>query len=116
MQRIVIFVVLLAGLCPAEDFTIQAHQYFRIQISPNGLALDARLVAPDGAELSSAINEAGEHQPLSLIAVAPVEGVYRLELRLTDQNAPARRYEVGLAENRPSRSEDETRVNTTKSH
>ena len=38
-------------MCPAEDFTIQAHQYFRIQISPNGLALDARLVAPDGAEL-----------------------------------------------------------------
>jgi len=64
MQRIAIFIFLMAGLCAAEDFTIQARQYFRVQISPNGLALDARLLAPDGTELTSAVNEAGEQQPV----------------------------------------------------
>src|SRR5258708_13993287 len=114
MQRIAIFIFLMAGLCAAEDFTILARQYFRVQISPNGLALDARLLAPDGTELTSAVNEAGEQQPVSLSAVAPVDAVYHLDVRLTDPNAPSRRYEVALAEVRASKPEDETRVNAMK--
>lgn len=101
-------------LAPGQihTYTIQAsaRTYFRILIAPNGNVLGIRLLAPDGAELTTAVNEAGEQRPLSISQIVSADGAYRVELHLTDPEAARRSYGIHLEELREAVPGDEQRV------
>ena len=87
-----------------------AGEYFRIVIQPNGSPISAQLSGPSGSSLSAATNPAGQQRALSISCVAAEAGAYTVRLSLTERDPPIRNYTITLAEVRPARAQDATRV------
>lgn len=87
-----------------------AGDYFRILIQPNGSPLSVQLSGPSGSPLTTATNPAGQQRAMSISAAAAEAGVYSLRISLTDPDAPIRNCAITLAEQRPARAEDATRI------
>ena len=85
-------------------------EFVHLEIRPQGLPLEGRLLPPSGAAALATVNEPGEQRTLPVSFVAEAAGVYRLELRLTDSAAAPHTYEIRLADRRTARPDDVKRV------
>lgn len=87
-----------------------AGEYLRIVIRPNGSPLSVQLNGPSGSALTTAANPAGQPRTMSISFVVAEAGAYSIQLSLADRDAPIRNYTITLAEQRPARAEDATRI------
>ncbi len=83
---------------------VAAGEYFRVVIQPNGSPLSVELNG------RAETNLAGQPRALAISATAAEAGVYQVRLNLTDADAPIRNFTITLAELRPARPEDATRI------
>jgi hypothetical protein len=74
-----------------------------------GINVAVAVFGPDGKNLVEAdINGMWESEKVSLIAETPMS--YRLEVRVSEKNAPKGRYEVKVEEQRAATERDKSRV------
>ena len=102
----------LAAAGEARSWQVAGHDgdFLRFTIQPNGLPLKIRLTAPDGSEAASISNHAGDFRTISVSHIAAQAGTFRLECSLASGEAPARRFDLQLAELRPATDGDKTRI------
>ena len=101
-------------LTPGEQHTYELHvvseQYVHILIEQARVDVAARLLDPNGGSVVEMENATGEEETLPLSLIAPVSGIYTLEINLRGKNATAGRYRLTAAELRSVQPEDEKRI------
>jgi CHAT domain-containing protein/Tfp pilus assembly protein PilF len=99
---------LSAGESHAYRVALDAGQYFHALVETRGTDAGVTLAAPDGQTLVRLDCREREGTPVSL--VVEVSGTYRLEVRSLEERDRRGRYELRVAELRPSTATDKYRV------
>lgn len=90
--------------------TLRAGEYLHLEVQQDSLPLTVRLLSPEGKPLAERVNpEQGPvMSPLSFIA--PADGSYTIEARLTDQLPVAKGYDIEITQLHPAAPVDFKRV------
>jgi CHAT domain-containing protein/Tfp pilus assembly protein PilF len=85
-------------------------QYARVAIDPRSAVLSVKLFAPDGAKLLEVLMVNTAQEPTRISLIAQPSGQYLIELSPAQDNAPSRRYAIGIEDLRPATTDDQDRV------
>lgn len=101
----------LAGV-GTDGYTYQAdrEQFVSIVVDQRGIDVVVRLIDPAGKTLVEMDSPNGATGPEPLMFVAETAGTYRVEVQSLDPKAALGRYEIRVAEARPSTSTDRSRI------
>lgn len=91
-------------------FTLAAGQFLRVVIDQRGVNLLITLVAPDGKKIADLDSPVGAQGPEPVSLIAETAGLYRLELRTWQAQAPRGRYAAKIEELRTATPSDKARV------
>jgi len=99
-----------SGEVHVYKITLGAATYLRLLITPRDINLQPQLIAPGGSENIGVPFFPNEKGTMFFSLVAESPGSYRLEIRATEDNAKAGRYEVKVEELRSATEQDRIRV------
>jgi CHAT domain-containing protein/Tfp pilus assembly protein PilF len=92
----------------------EAAQFFHVIVEQRGADVAVTLVGPDGGKLFEIDSPNGAEGPEPVLWVAETAGNYRIEVRTSDEQAKAARYEARLETLRASTDADRNRVAATR--
>src|SRR5688572_4596560 len=98
---------LAGGKSHSYRVRLAANQYLKVVVNQKGIDVVVLVFGPEGRKLTEVDNTGG---PETIFAVAETAGEYRVEVRTADSEAPAGKYEIGLAELRESTARDRVAV------
>jgi CHAT domain-containing protein/tetratricopeptide (TPR) repeat protein len=89
---------------------MHAGAYARINVQRKGIDVLVNVSSPDGTNSWQYENPAGPESPMSLSILATAAGLYTIEVQPIEKWVADGRYEIRLAELRPSGPQDEKRL------
>ena len=89
---------------------LQAGQFLRVIVREEGIDVIVRLLDPQGAELTGVDGIAARRSDEDLAALAPVSGLYRLEIRAPKRGTTPERYLLKVEGPRSPKEEDGIRA------
>jgi CHAT domain-containing protein/Tfp pilus assembly protein PilF len=92
------------------QITLGAGQFLHVEVDQRGVDVLVTFFGPDGGKLAEVDSPNGRNGPEPVFYVAEASGVYRLEVRSPDKNAPEGRYEIKLEELRAATPQDKIRI------
>jgi CHAT domain-containing protein len=101
---------LAGGQTHSYQVTAEAGKFVQAIAEQRGIDVSLAVFAPDGTKLLENDNAEGTQGSEKVGFVASVAGVYRLEVRSVDKDAPAGRYEIKIQEVRPASQQDDDRM------
>ncbi len=100
---------LAGGQAHTYQLTVGAGQYFRVIVEQRGIDVVVALSAADGQQLYEVDSPNGTAGTEEIPFVTPEAGRYLISVRSPDQQAPAGRYLIRVAELRSAVASDESR-------
>ncbi len=100
---------LAGGQTHSYQLTVGAGQYFRVIVEQRGIDVVVALSAAGGQQLYEVDSPNGTAGTEEIPFVTPEAGRYLISVRSLDQQAPAGRYLIRVAELRPALAGDESR-------
>ncbi|MGH9843947.1 MAG: CHAT domain-containing tetratricopeptide repeat protein, partial [Blastocatellia bacterium] len=88
------------------QMTLTEGQFLSVAVEQRGIDVAVRLLGPDGKLIYEFDSEIGSRGQETVLLVAEVSGNYRLNVRATQNGAPAGRYEIRMAELRVATEKD----------
>jgi tetratricopeptide (TPR) repeat protein len=90
--------------------TLESGQYLHLVVDQRGIDVLVTLFGPGKKRVIKIDSPHGMQGPEPVFAIAETSGTYRLEVQSLENNAPAGRYEVKIANLRMATSQDRDRV------
>ena len=99
------------GLAPGEthtyDITLGASRYLRLFVDPQELDVSLSIVGPDGHPRLTKISSYGQQEPVDASLVVRIAGIYRVEVRATENNAHPGHYQIRVDQIRTATTRDD---------
>lgn len=103
-----------AGQLHPYTLTLKTGQYLQHFVEQRGINVALTLLAPDGAKLKEVNGQRFRQGIERLYWVSDSAGIYRLEVRAIEKDAPAGRYHVRVEEIRDATEKDRLQVAAVK--
>ncbi|MGH9754503.1 MAG: CHAT domain-containing tetratricopeptide repeat protein [Blastocatellia bacterium] len=92
------------------EIALEAGQYLHLVVDQRGIDVIVTLFGPNGEQIFKMDSPNGVEGPEPVFTITETSGTYRLEVQSLENNAPAGRYEVKIADLRIATSQDRKRV------
>ncbi len=84
------------------QINVAAGSFLKVVVEQRGVDVALRLFGPDGKQIEEVDSPNGTEGPESFAVVTDRAGVYRIEVQSLDEQAPAGKYEIKVAELKPA--------------
>src|SRR5277367_5086827 len=108
--------ILKGGDKHAYRVALQAGDFLHVVADQRGIDVVLAISGPDGKDVGAMDSLNGSFGPENVSIIAPVAGMYRIEVRSFDASAVAGEFGIRITELRPSKPDDEVRVRAEKSY
>ncbi len=101
---------LAGGQTHAFRIALAADQFLNVVVEQRGIDVVAALFGPDGQKLVEVDSPNGAQGPEQVLAITQAAGNHRIEVRSTQKEAAAGRYEIKIVEARAAEAPDHKRL------
>jgi len=108
--------ILKGGDKHAYRVALQAGDFLHVVADQRGIDVVLAISGPDGKDVGAMDSLNGSFGPENVSIIAPVSGIYRIEVRSFDASAVAGEFGIRITELRPSKQGDEVRVRAEKTY
>jgi CHAT domain-containing protein len=101
---------LAGGQAHSYKISLSTNQFLRVIIDQRGIDVAATICAPDGRQLPTVDRPNGASGPESVSLLSDQTGIFTLQVKSLEKNAPAGRYQIQIVAQRSPEFQDATRI------